>query len=632
MKNIIMCKNYGFRYAGAGRDALQDVNLELQEGGFYLLIGASGCGKSTLLRQLKNSIRPAGSRSGKLLVDGRAPEAWEQRQESAEIGFVQQDPDAQIVTDKVWHELAFGLESLGYDTPVIRMRTAEMASYFGIQQWFRKEVTELSGGQKQMLNLASVMVMHPKLLLLDEPTSQLDPIAAADFLRTIRKINEELGTTIFMTEHRLEEVYPMADRVILMEQGTVAATGSPEQTAAWMFRQGHPLFCALPAPARIALQYGEADAGLPLTVREGRRWLQERLAAEATSEDGENRYMDPDIPAGEDPQDVSRKKKTASQNIPAGKDPQDVSRRNPAADQDTPAGQKSTAGRRNTGSGRSRGTAEKPEVLLEARDVWFRYDRELPDVLRGLSMKLYRGEIFCLLGGNGTGKSTALSLLSGLQQPYRGRILLENKDLRKYRDRELYTSCLGMVPQNPQSLFVRKTVREELFEMIGGPRQRLSEEFPVDMDKKEVVEQMALLCHLESLLEQHPFDLSGGEQQRVALAKILLLRPKLLLMDEPTKGMDAGFKEEFADILRRLKQSGVTILMVSHDIEFCARYADRCAMFFDGSIVTENEPHVFFAGNTFYTTATNRMAGSIWPEVITVEEFPEIFTGQSEQK
>ena len=239
------------------------------------------------------------------------------------------------------------------------------------------------------------------------------------------------------------------------------------------------------------------------------------------------------------------------------------------------------------------------EPAITAEGLWFKYEKELPDVVKGLSLTVRRGEFLALLGGNGTGKTTSLKLLSGLQKPYRGEVRL--------------AGSVGVLPQNPQALFVKKTVREDLFEILKG--RNFS-----GKAQEERVAWAVRLCRLEGLLDRHPYDLSGGEQQRAALAKVLLLGPEILLMDEPTKGLDAEFKQVFAEILQSLLRQGVTLLMVSHDIEFCARYAHRCALFFDGSIVTEAPPRAFFSGNSFYTTSANRMARGLLPEAVTAED------------
>ena len=522
-----------FFYPGQAVPALDRLDLTVRSGEFWVLCGPSGCGKSTLLRQLKTVLAPHGHRLGEIRFEGVPLDELDQREQAARIGFVLQSPENQLVTDKVWHELAFGLESLGYDTPTIRRRVAEMASFFGIQTWFYKNVAELSGGQKQLLNLASVMAMQPSVLILDEPTSQLDPIAAADFLATLGKINRELGTTILLTEHRLEEAFPLAGRVAVLDRGRLLCTGTPSQVGAALKDAGHAMFQAMPAPMRIWAAVGDSSP-CPVTVREGRDWLGRFAAAH---------------PPGALPEEQRH--------------------------------------------------AYPPEAAITARDLWFKYEKDLPDVVKGLSLTVRRGEFLALLGGNGTGKTTSLKLLSGLLKPCRGELETVGR--------------LGVLPQNPQALFVKKTVREDLFELLKGrPLSRAAQE--------EQVARSVTLCRLEELLDRHPYDLSGGEQQRAALAKILLLEPDVLLLDEPTKGLDAGFKQTLAEILQRLLRRGVAVLMVSHDIEFCARYAHRCALFFDGTIVTEGPPRAFFSGNSFYTTAANRMARTRLPGAVTAEE------------
>lgn len=533
MGNILQIEHFSFVYPEQQQPTLSDINLSVGQGEFLVLCGPSGCGKSTLLRQLKTVLAPHGERQGEILFAGQSLAAVDQRQQSARIGFVQQSPDNQIVTDKVWHELAFGLESLGEDTPTIRRRVAEMAAYFGIQNWFYKNVTELSGGQKQLLNLASIMVMQPDLLILDEPTSQLDPIAAADFLATVGKINRELGTTIILTEHRLEEAFPLASRVAVLDRGRLICTGLPAEVGAALKNMGHDMFLAMPTPMRVWAAVANS-AACPVTVAEGREWL----AGMANS-------VQPDL-------------------LP------------PEPVYTYPA-----------------------EPVITAEDLWFKYDKELPDVVRGLNLQVRRGELLALLGGNGTGKTTSLKLLAGLLRPYRGDVRI--------------AGSVGVLPQNPQTLFVKKTVREDLFEILQG--RKLSRQA-----REQNVASVVQLCRLEELLDRHPYDLSGGEQQRAALAKVLLLAPDILLLDEPTKGLDAEFKQALAEILQTLLAKGVTILMVSHDVEFCASYAHRCALFFDGGIVTEAAPGKFFSGNSFYTTAANRMARGVAPQTVTAED------------
>jgi energy-coupling factor transporter ATP-binding protein EcfA2/uncharacterized membrane protein len=542
-------KNLTFSYPQKGKKVFDNLSFSIRQGQFITLCGPSGCGKTTLLRQLKTVLAPHGDRRGEILFEGIPLSEIDQRTQSSRIGFVMQSPDNQIVTDKVWHELAFGLESLGFDTSAIRLKVAEMASFFGIETWFYKNVTELSGGQKQLLNLASIMAMQPSVLILDEPTSQLDPIAAAEFLSTVGKINRELGITVIMTEHRLEEVFSLSDRVLVMDEGRLICDGTPEDVGRQLKERHHSMFLAMPVPMRVYAGV-ENDLPCPVTVREGRTWLDDFAEKQPLGE----------VLAADDPV------------------------HNPMG---TP--------------------------VIEFNEVWFRYEKEAPDVVKGLSMKIYSGEFYAILGGNGTGKTTALSLISGINKPYRGTVKINGQELSKIGDRQLFNQMLGVLPQNPQAIFVKKTVREDLVEMLS--EQKLTKE-----EKAHRVRKISKLCRLDDLLSMHPYDLSGGEQQRAALAKVLLLEPKILLLDEPTKGLDAEFKQEFAKILHELLQKGVTILMVSHDIEFCARYAHRCAMFFDGNIVSWDVPRRFFSSHSFYTTAANRMARHKLPTAVTAED------------
>jgi len=528
METCIACRDLTFTYPGREAPALRGINLTVRPGEFAVLCGPSGCGKTTLLRQLKPSLAPHGALEGEIFFEGTPLSRLSRRDAASKIGFVLQNPDNQIVTDKVWHELAFGLESLGFGTPSIRLRVAEMASFFGIQSWFHKDVRELSGGQKQLLALAGVMALQPSLLILDEPTAQLDPIAAADFLAAVGKINRELGVTVLLTEHRLEEAFPLATLVVAMEEGQIIARGSAAEVGQAL--RGHGMFAAMPVPMRVWAA-AENRFPCPVTVREGRAWLSEMRIENAEC-------------------------------------------RNEDAIQ-----------------------ASTPAVVLE--NIWFKYDKNGPDVLKGLDFKAYPGELTCILGGNGTGKTTALSVIAGLHKAYRGQAKARGS--------------IALLPQSPQLLFAAKTVREDLLEL-------LSESKLPKQEKNARLREMTTLCRLEGLLDYHPYDLSGGEQQRAALAKVLLLRPDILLLDEPTKGLDAEYKAVFAAILRTLAQAGATLVLVSHDIEFCAQYADRCALFFDGGIVTENPPRAFFSGNSFYTSAANRMARHVLPEAVTAAD------------
>ncbi len=541
MSELLRLSHYGFTYPQRECAALTDVSLTVRSGEFWVLCGASGCGKTTLLRQLKPALRPHGAVEGEIWFAGRPLSELTQREQAAEIGFVLQSPEEQTVTDKVWHELAFGLESLGCDTDTIRRRVAEMASFFGIEDWFHRRVDELSGGQKQLLALASVMVLQPRLLILDEPTSQLDPIAAADFLQTVGRLNRELGVTVLLTEHRLEEALPLASHAAVLDKGELLCAGTPKEVCRALRGRGHGMFLAMPAAVRI---WASVDSGetCPITVRDGRQFLQTWCA------DHPVRPLPPEpcYPAG--------------------------------------------------------------DTVLSGEGLWFRYEAEQPDVVRGLDLHVRRGELLTLLGGNGAGKSTTLGLLSGALTPQRGAVTRQGR--------------VGVLPQDPQVLFVKKTVREDLYETFDGT------DIPKEQ-REERIRQAVALCRLTELLDRHPYDLSGGEQQRAALGKVLLHQPDILLLDEPTKGLDAEFKQSFAAILASLTAAGVAVVMVSHDVAFCARYAHRCALVFDGAIVAEGTPRVFFSGNSFYTTSANRMARDICPGAVTPEDVMAVIGGEA---
>ena len=585
--NLVEIKDFGFSYPESSRKVLEHVNLNIKEGTLNVIMGRSGCGKSTLLRQLKSVLAPAGEKEGEILYRNIPLRDTDHRTQSQEIGFVMQNPDNQIVTDKVWHELAFGLESLGYDNATIRLRVAEMASYFGIQKWFYKNVSELSGGQKQLLNLASVMAMHPSLLILDEPTSQLDPIAASDFLETVKKINRDIGTTVLLTEHRLQDIIPYADRVFVMDEGTLFLEGKPREIGTKLKEQHHGMFLSMPVPMQI---YAGTDSALtcPLTVSEGRQWIREYIKEKGIKKE-------------------------------------EIQQANQRLEKQGEKNENETAGF----FGHLKRQKENTPPAIQMKDIWFRYEKDSPDVIQDLSLEVKKGEFYALVGGNGTGKSTTLSLLGRVHQPYSGRIYLDGKDLRSFSDRELYCGYLGVMPQNPQSIFLKKTVLEDLYSVIGGKKEKPSSEYPISMKKEKAIEGIVSLTHLEGLLDRHPYDLSGGEQQRLALANVLLLRPKILLMDEPTKGMDAEYKEELGGILKKLQSHGMTIFMISHDVEFVAEYADTTGLFFEGNIVTSKKTRDFFAGNNFYTTAANRMARGLFPEAVTGKDVVSCLTNPS---
>lgn len=553
---ILRVDGLKFSYPNQLKKALNNINFSIDEGDFVLICGESGCGKSTLLRHLKPELSPHGQVSGDIYYYSQKINDYSSKQLASEIGYVLQNPDSQIVTDKVWHELAFGLENMGLDTQSIRLRVAEMASFFGIQGWFRKNVNDLSGGQKQLLNLASIMAMQPKILILDEPTSQLDPIAAKDFIDTLVRINKELSTTIIMTEHNLEDIYSVCDKVIVMEDGKVICNDTNYKVVDILSRdKNHKMFKSLPTPSKIYNQlngYIEGANKSPLTVKDCRQWLNDSMDEVTITK----------LDDSETEINIDEKDR---------------------------------------------------EIAIELKDVYFQYNKISEPTIRDLSFKVYKGEIYSILGGNGTGKSTTLSLVARQRKPQRGKIFINNIEIKKYNNKSLYENNLALLPQNPQSLFVFETVREDLEEVLI--LQNKDREY---IDKE--VKRVSKLLDIEHLLEHHPYDLSGGELQRAGMAKVMLLNPKIILLDEPTKGLDAYCKEEIGKMLMKLRDMGVTIVVVSHDIEFSARYSDRCAMFFDGSIVSEGTPREFFLGNNFYTTVSNRIARNIFEDTLIYED------------
>ncbi len=528
---LLEVNNLSFKYVLNSEETLHDISFSLSEGDFLVVSGPTGCGKSTLLRMLKRELTPAGEQSGSIKFGGVDLSDLDDRMAASAIGFVLQLPEQQIVTDKVWHELAFGLENMNVPRDSIRRRVAEMAGYFGIEDWYEKSTDELSGGQKQLLNLAAIMVMQPLLLILDEPTSQLDPIAASDFLATVQKLNREMGLTVILVEHRLDEAVPMSNKLMIMEDGCIVMLDSPS-TVCSSIKDRLNLYEAMPVPVKLFNRF-ETDGECPLTVQQGRNWIDVNFG---------NRIQEEPLPA-------------------------------PALSNNT---------------------------VMELKDIRFRYSRNSDDVLRDTNLTIREGELLCILGGNGSGKSTVMSAMAGINRPYSGSITVFKKDIKEYRGNSLYNGCIAMLPQDVQTVFLKNTVREELADAMTS-----AADLPYD---------------LEPLMDKHPYDLSGGEQQLVALAKVLAAGPKILLLDEPTKGLDASASAGISLILKDLKARGTTIIVVTHDLEFAAITADRCALFFRGEITSVEEPRVFFSENNFYTTAVSRMTRGYFNRCVTLDD------------
>lgn len=533
---ILDIKSLKFKYPSESEYALDDINLSVKEGEILLLCGASGSGKTTLLRLLKKQLSPNGEISGQILLFGRSVK----ESSACDVGFVMQNPQNQIVTDKVWHELAFGLENLGLNKNTIRLRTGEMASFLGISSWFEKSTNELSGGQTQILNLASVMAMQPRLLLLDEPISQLDPIAAREFLNAVLRLNRETGTTVIMSEHRLEDAFLLSDRIAVMANGKIDFCGSPKQTAEYIISgQSSPLFKSLPASARIFSMTG-GRGECPLDIRQGRAYLRNNFAS-----------------------------------------------------------------KQNAAAVKAESKAKPDKKIITIRNASFRYEKSGPDIIKSLNFNIYGGENLCIIGANGAGKSTLLRLICGSLKPYIGKIKRSN-NLR-----------FALLPQRSELVFLKDSLNEDYTSAC----------LELGLEEKAVEQRISKLAdefNLTSLLNRHPYDLSGGETQRAALAKLMIKKPDVLLLDEPTKGIDPAGKDELSLLIKRLCKGGVTVVTVTHDIEFAAAVCERCALLFNGEIISSGEPAAFFCGNNFYTTAANRISRGIFNNVISCEEIAEI--------
>ena len=458
------------------------LDWRVEQGAFQLLVGATGSGKTTLMRCLKPAIAPAGKRDGALAVFGTPVETLSDYEAAASIGYVSQSPENQIVCDTVWHEIAFGLENLGVPQATMRRRVAEVAHFFGIEPWFRRAVTELSGGQKQMVTLASALALQPRLLLLDEPTAQLDPVAEKNFLHALFRVNRELGITVVVATHTPEAMTSYATEVVELARGQVLPA---------------PLAQFSAQPLRLEASH-QPDASLD----EERTLLREEV--------------------------------------------------------------------------------------ISLSDTYARYSRGGDWILRGCDLAVSRGQIHALVGGNGSGKSTLLRLVAGVLKAERGR------SINKLAHHQ------ALLPQDPKALFVCDTVLEELQEWQKSSGY-----------SAQAVQEILQRFNLDDQAQQHPYDLSGGQQQKLALAKLLLTSPDLLLLDEPTKGLDASSKMVVAKQLIALTEAGATILLATHDLTFSALLAHRVTMLFDGEAACTERAHDFFASNLFYRPAEDAFA-RVW--------------------
>lgn len=544
---ILSCENVAFKYNESTDYAISDCTFSVKKGEKIMLCGASGSGKSTLLRILKRELSPSGELSGNITLMGKDRSELSDRESAEKIGFVMQSPDSQTVCDKVSAELAFGLESFGVKSGEIQSRVGEMAAFFGIEPLYDRDISTLSGGQKQLVALCSVMATDPDILLLDEPTAQLDPVAARELLGILDRLNKEMGVTIIIAEHDPEELFDSCDKILYLAKGKTEFFGTPALTAKYFVKNALEGF--LPETAKA---FARLCDDLPLNVRQGRAKL-EKLGVT-------------DIPK----QAVT-----------------DTERAEPYA--------------------------------LQCKNLWQRYEKNSPDILKGCDLGIRKGECYGLLGSNGGGKSTLLRVICGLCKPYMGAVSLFCKKQKAYKNGSLFREMLTFLPQEPVTMFVKESVREDLLQS----------------GDKVAVENVSQRMGIEHLLDRHPWDLSGGEIQKCAFGKILLADPKIIVLDECTKGMDSFAKKALGDVLASLKAEGRTILLVTHDLEFAAQYCDRCGLLFDGKIVAEDNAVEFFSHNRFYTTAAARLTRGFFSGAVTStavrERLAMVKRGQNEQ-
>lgn len=595
MDNIIQIRDLTFAYAAGDEPVLSDINIDIGIGEFVIIMGSSGSGKTTLLKMLKRNMIPAGRYSGRVYIYGKEADKLTDRENAAGIGYVSQDPDNQIVTDKVWHELAFGLENLGMDNVTIRKKVAEMSEYFGITGWYDREVSKLSGGQKQILNLASVMVMQPGILLLDEPTANLDPLAAIRFLDVVKRINQELGVTVVMVEHNLEHIYADADRIIAIDKGRVAANSSPKKAAADIIAAGSFLIEGLPVASRLYSGYNKKNGNsvvsynnvnidsnnkdnhilldeIPLTVKEGRRWYvnYKKVYGKDITKDKDkiNNFAGKSIINDK----VIKKDVLEEDNITGNKNKKRIGfiKKN---NLENKSSRKNTDNIENT--------------VCQLKNVSYSYNKMLPYIIDGVDVSFKEGRITAILGGNGAGKSTMLKLIAGIIEPVRGKIISNKRII--------------MLPQDPKAVFTEVSVEEELAEVLMDKGNGIYNNMPME-DKREIVEQIIEEFGLNDIRKNNPYDISGGQQEKLAIAKVLLLKPEVLLLDEPTNGLDPYFKKTLGKLLKKINAGGVTIIIVSHDLEFVDSFCDDVIMLFDRKVAAQDSTHKFLRDNMFYTT------------------------------
>ncbi len=514
-----------YSYPDAGVPALHDLTWSVSAGEFVTVTGPSGSGKSTLLRCL-NGLTPhfsGGTFDGVVTVAGHDTRHYSPRALARLTGFVFQDPEAQFVTSRVDDELAFGMEQLGVPPLTMRKRVEEVLDLLGIAALRDREIATLSGGERQRVAVAAALALQPAILALDEPTSQLDPWGAEEVLAALTRLNEDLGLTVVLAEHRLERVVSHTDRLTLLARGgTIALDGPPREVLQQMD--------AGDLPALLALGRRLDWRPLPLSIKEGR---------------------------------AEQRRDAARGRVPRPAPP----------DPTSPGG--------------------TPVARLQRVSAGW----ERRAVLREIDLEVRPGELLALMGRNGSGKTTLLRLVAGLHRPTSGQVLLEGQDTAQMHPADI-AQTVGYLPQNPSSLFFAETLGAEL--AFTRKHQKRGTNDPL-----ETLAQVGL-AHA---IERNPRDLSGGERERAALAAVLVGAPRVLLLDEPTRGMDAARKRELAAILERLRRDGAAILLATHDVELVAETATRVVLLGDGRIVADGGPRAVLSGSLTFATAINKLYG-----------------------
>ena len=602
---LIEFNDFSFSYLNSDgtesqRKSLDSINLEINYGDFVLLCGPSGCGKTTLLTNLKKELMPAGRRTGEIKFNGIRIQDLDDISSACDIGYLFQNPDSQIVTDTVIQEIAFPLENIGLPTEEIRNRISEIVAFFGINDILHKNVNELSGGQKQLVNLCSLLVLRPEVLLLDEPMSQLDPIASYEFLSIVRRLNEEFSITVIMSEHKADSIFPFIDKAVFLKDGRIEFEDNAHNICSDVI-DDEIFENYLPVVTKIynslSVRYPSLiKLNTPLSIREGRRCLNTIHDDLIKISDGDDNSTN--LVYG----NLHHTSKKYQSNEKAGiLDKLSLNK--------------------------------NKNALIQMKGIYFAYEKGNL-ILKNVDFDLNRGEFVSLIGGNGVGKSTFLQLLVGILKPIKGKV--------KYKK----GLNLAYVHQNPMIHFSKDNVREEFLESIlesnlfnknnidfnRDDYERLlklnNEEFVCSEllnrlefgNAKYKFKELIDFFDIGDLIDKHPYDCSGGEQQKIVIVKAILQNADVLILDEPTKGLDPISSKTLAKILNSLRDNGLTILMTSHDLDFVANNCRRCLMLFDKDIQIDDDPKVIFAENNFYTTFTNRMVKEYIPEIVTLDD------------